>query len=73
MRGFRRRVAAVVCSLLLAVAALPQLVMAEDGLHIPGEIHGAGERSMLSVVGIGILCAGGLTVLITTGGKRKQR
>ena len=73
MRVLRRWAAALVCTVFLMAAAMPQIALAEDGSYAAGEGSSAGERMMLSVFGIGIVCAGGLTALITAGGKRNRQ
>ena len=73
MRAFRRAVAAVACCLILLAVWLPQFAAAEDGTALRGERSPGGERSMLSVVGIGIVCAGGLTALITARGRKDSQ
>ena len=67
---FRKGMAAVVCAFVLWMTVMPG-VLAEDRALPKEETRVAGEWSLLFPVGMGILFAGGLAALITTGGKQK--
>ena len=70
MKMFRRATAAVALTLVLIGYGMPH-VSAREVVPAGSQISSKGEWSMLSGLGLGILCAGGLTALITTQGRRK--